>query len=208
MKILEKYVLGSFTGFDWLNFESLTDSDGFKFEVYFEETDDLVSQSISYFYLLFGNVQSEILIQDFKPGCKWGDFCLDTWNFHEDTYDYSADNKKEPTASYLAMIGNSGIEPEYIGFCQCLDWDKFLQVTLQCVMEHVAVYSMNFYIPSKRIMFYFHHTGSIGVYYKELNEAIKDIIKKVKERGLEIENTNDDRLAALFESIKLNKRSG
>jgi hypothetical protein len=57
-------------------------------------------------------------------------------------------------------------------------------------------------------MFYFHHTGSIGVYYKELNETIKYIIKKVKERGLKIENTNDDRLAALFESIKLNKRRG
>ena len=198
MIILEKIDSKRFNGFDWLNFESLSKSDGFKFEVYFPESDDRVSQSIVNFYRLFKNFLSDIVVNTFKSEGKWGNFCLDTWDIEHDTYDYSPLNKQEPTASYLAMLNDSEIEPEYSGFCKCLDWDKFLYITLHCVMQHTAPYSLMFYVPNQNFVFYFHHSGSLGIYYKELNADIVSIVQKTKEENLAIENFNDERILALI----------
>lgn len=188
MRIIEKSSDEDFKGFDWLNFDYLPESDGFKLEIYFKELEDSVAQSILYFDLLFRDCLPDILIHPFKPDGEWGNFCLDIWDIENDKYDYSPENKQEPTASYLLMLRDSKIESDYSGFCKCLNWDKFLYVTLHCVMQHVAPYSMMFYIPNKEIVFYFHHTGSIGVYYKELNEEIRSIIQKAQKENLEIKN--------------------
>ena len=145
MKIIEKYKKKDFKGFSWLNFYHLTDSDGYKFEVYITEPDDIVSDLILAFYSLYKPFVKEILISEYRPDGQWGDFCLDTWDIENDQYDYSPENKEEPTASYLAMLKDSEIEPNYSGFCKCLDWDKFLSITLNCVAQHTAPYSMMFY---------------------------------------------------------------
>jgi len=191
MRVIEKYSDRDFNGFDWLNFDYLPESDGFKFELYFQESEDLVSRSIFYFYLLFKDFIPDIIISTFKPESEWGNFCLDTWDIESDRYDYSPENKQEPTASYLTMLRDSEIESDYSGFCKCFDWDKFLYVTLHCVMQHVAPYSMMFYVPNKEVVFYFHHTGSIGLYYKELNKGVRSIIQKAQEEKMEILNSNN-----------------
>lgn len=197
MKIIKKYNKNDFSGYTWLNFDSLSKSDGYKLEVYLNDSKDIVSDLIVIFHELFGKYKSEILVSDFKPDGKWGDFCLDTWDIESEKSDYSPDNKQEPTASYLAMLRDSGIEPIYSGFCKCLDWDKFLNVMLHCVLQHTAPYSMMFYVPDYKFVFYFHHTASLGIYYKELNVEIKHIIKKAQEKNMEIKNFNDDRLISL-----------
>ena len=194
MKIIRKHLSDDFEGFDWLNFDYLPDSEGYKFEVYFEGVKDLVSQSILFFYSLFQSVLNNVLIKNFGQDAEWGNFCLDTWDMEHENYDYSPHNKEEPTASYLTMLKDSEIEPEYKGFCECTDWDRFLYITLHCVMSHVAPYSMMFYVPDQEFVFYFHHNGSIGVYYKRLNDEINKIIERVRIEDLEIKNANDENL--------------
>ena len=198
MRILEKYSSKDFKGFDWLNFDYLPLSESYIMEVYFKESEDLVLQSILSFHLLFRDILSDILINTFRPDSEWGTFCLDTWDIENDIYDYSPTNKQEPTASYLLMLIDNKIEPEYSGFCKCHDWNRFLYVTLHCVMKHVAPYSMMFYLRDEKIAFYFHHTGSIGIYYKELNEEVKNIIRKTQKENMKIKNYNDERVIFLL----------
>lgn len=57
MKILEKYNNENILGFDWLNIDYLPDSNGYKFEIYLNESKDLVSESIIIFHLLFQDYQ-------------------------------------------------------------------------------------------------------------------------------------------------------
>lgn len=193
MKVLKK-CNNSFSGFTWLNFDNLPKSEGYKFEVYIPEPDDIVSDLILNFYILYRPYLDEILISEYRPDGKWGDFCIDTWDIENEANDYSPDNKHEPTASYLAMLRDNNIEPEYTGFCKCLNWDKFLYVTLHCIIKHAALYSMMFYVPNQQFVFYFHHTGSFGIYYKELNEEVKNILYKIREENLEIKNASDKRI--------------
>ena len=47
---------------------------------------------------------------------------------------------------------------------------------------------------SHEFVFYFHHTGSIGIYYKELNDEMKSILETIKEENLEIKYANDERV--------------
>ncbi|UII22647.1 hypothetical protein [Fulvivirga ligni] len=197
MKVVKKYSSNDFKGFDWLDFDYLPGSKGFKFEVYFKEPKDLVSKSILIFYSLFRSFLDDVLITTFGQDGEWGNFCLDTWDIENDRYDYSPHNKKEPTASYLSMLNDSGIEPEYNGYCKCINWDKFLYVMFHCVAQHTAPYSMMFYEPKNEFVFYFHHSGSFGIYYKDLNSSIKKVIRKVQEENLEIKNTNDKRVSSI-----------
>lgn len=197
MKILRKVSSNRFNGFDWLNFDYLPDSEGYKFEIYLDQIDNLVPYFVSHFYSLFGQLSDELVIGTFA-NCMWGDFCLDTWDVQNDRYDYSSSNKGEPTASYLDMLHDSEIEPNYQGYCQCVDWNIFLYVTLSCVIKHTAPYSMMFYAPTYEFVYYFHHSGSLGVYYREFNDEIKMIIRKAKEENLEINNTNDARIVSMI----------
>ncbi len=190
MKVLKK---AKYKVYDWLNFERLPDSDGYKFEVYPEEDLDTADYAIL-FYSLFRKYKDKIMIRTFHPEGSWGNFCLDVWDINKDEYDYSPEGKSEPTSNYLQMLIDSEIEPEYNGFCKCLDWDKFLVIILDCIFKHTAIYSLMFYIPKTDVVFYFHHTHSFGVYYRKLNNDVLYILERIKEEGLKIENTNDKRL--------------
>jgi len=185
MRVLKKNNSENNIVFDWLNFDYLPNSDGFKFEIYFDDKlDDLVAESILVFYLLFKSSSDNILIKPFGENSKWGDFCLDTWDIENDLYDYSTENKNEPSISYLKMLRENMIEPEYSGYCECNDWDKFLYITLNCVMRHIAPYSMMFYDFRNEFVFYFHHSGSIAIYYKDLNDVVQKILKKATEENM------------------------
>ena len=190
MKTIIKYHSDSFKEFDWLDFDYLPNSNGYRCEISFQEIEDRVAQSIMLFNSLFKSFQPNFLIKTFGQDNEWGNFCIDTWDIENDRYDYSPANKEEPTASYLKMLKDSNIEPTFTGFCKCIDWDSFLYIILHCIMQHKAPYSMMFYEQNEKFVFYFHHSGSIGLYYKELNEGVKKIIKSVKNEGLLIRNIN------------------
>lgn len=184
MKILEKV---EFKPYEWIDFKGLPYSDGYRVTINYRcsEEDD-VTVSIKVFHLLFDEFIDSLVVGQLGEEIGWGDYTLDTWNIHTGEIDYSPENKEEPTASYLLMLEASGIEPEYTGHCKCLDWDKFLYYTIYCVMTHVASYGMLHYIPKHEIFFYIHHTCGIGFYYKEMNDAVKSILTKAENKGLEV----------------------
>ena len=196
MRIIEKYE--GFNGFKWLNFDYLPDSKAGRFEIYFEESGDVISKFIQLFNVIFNKSLSNVLIKTFGEESEWGDFCIDTWDAESDEYDYSPENKTEPTSSYLSMLKDSGVEPSFTGFCQCNDLDKFLYIIIHCVMDYKAPYSMMFYDIDNEIVFYLHHSCSFGVYYKELNANVKSIIEVVKKNNLEIKRVNDDRILSFL----------
>lgn len=156
----------------WANLNSYTESKGSKVEIYLINNENLIQSLILMFNTLFANLKSAINI--YNP--SWGDFCLDTWNVKDDKYDYEFDGKSLETKDYLMMLKESKIENEYSGICICNDWDKFLKITLACIVTHVAPYSPVFYEKENSFFFYFHHTGSIGFYYKEQNVVVEKIL--------------------------------
>jgi len=188
--------------FRWLAFEAFLNSDGYGFQLYFPKKHRTTNHELSIvFQRVFGSFLNKMEISLLEPqigGGGWGDFCLDTWNFEEDTYDYDPRGKSRSTASYLKMLQASNIEPSYNGLCRCNDWDHFLSVTVACVMNHKAPYSFYFYCLPHQFIFYFHHTRSFGVYYHRFNEAIMKIFNGARANKLELYNWNDKDSIALL----------
>jgi hypothetical protein len=108
---------------------------------------------------------------------SWWDFCLDTWNIDTDEYNYELKNKSEESLAYIELLIASGIYTGYSGCCKCNDWGSFLPIILDCVTSHIAPYSPRFCDVENEFFFYFHHTGSIGLYYKKDNDVIKGILE-------------------------------
>ncbi|GAA4234266.1 hypothetical protein GCM10022291_13310 [Postechiella marina] len=190
MKLLKKT---QFKAYNWLNFESLPESDGYKFELY-SKLDIDVTEITILFYSLFKKFIDDLQVGQFGINSEWGDFCIDTWDLHNDRYNYSPEGKSNSTAAYLTMLIENEIGPDYNGFCRSLNWDKFLPIVLDCILNHMASYSIMIYAPKHDFVFYFHHTGSIGIFYKELNDGVKHIIERAKIEDLDIRNANDERV--------------
>ncbi|MBX3254200.1 MAG: hypothetical protein KF862_08685 [Chitinophagaceae bacterium] len=175
MKVIEKSESRSFP-YPWVDVDYLPGSKGKKVEVYLRNNNDQISELILLFYILFSNVKAGIKIYNFS----WWDYCLDTWNHNKGEYDYSILNKSDETKEYLLLLKGSSIGVGYSGSCRCLNWDRFLNVSLKCLLSHIAPYSHLFYDEKDNFFFYFHHTGSIGFYYEEKNKIVKDILQIAK----------------------------
>ena len=176
MSILNKCDKKDFP-FDWVNLDSLPDSNGKRLEIYLLEEEGHLEGLILMFYTLFGDLKHGIKIYD----KLWWDFCWDTWNIHEDSYDYSLEGKSSESKAYLTMLEKSGIEMGYSGSITCTDWDYFLPIILACILTHQAPYSPHFYNTENNFFFYFHHTGSIGFYYQSDNEIIHKLLDTANE---------------------------
>lgn len=176
MKILDKITNQSFP-ISWANLDSYPESNGHKIEIYLDKNEHLIEGLILMFYTLFGNIKNNIKL--YNP--SWWDYCLDTWNVKEDKYDYEFEGKSVESKEYLLLLKESSIELGYSGICRCNDWDKLLSITLACIITHEAPYSPVFYAEESDFFFYFHHSGSIGLYFKFRNEVIDKILITAKE---------------------------
>ena len=78
MRLLEKT---RFNAYSWLNFESLPDSKGYKFELY-PNSDLNITELVLLFYSLFKKFIDGLQIGQFGKNAEWGDFCVDTWDLH------------------------------------------------------------------------------------------------------------------------------
>ena len=161
----------------WANLESYPESKAFRKEIYTHAQGKELEELGMLFHHLFAPLKERIYIYD----SSWWDVCLGTWDGENDTYDYSPKGKSPETAAYLTMLADADIPPEYSGSVQCLDWDKFLAIILRCIVSHAAPYSPIFYSGADQLFFYFHHTGSIGLYYEKETKIVKGILEKAAE---------------------------
>jgi hypothetical protein len=211
MRIIQKADLSLtefYHRFGWINFDKFRDSDGYGFLLYFSEEKSVTSQDlIAVFHTLFDPFLKDIIFSLLEPSTDeeggWGDFCLETWSIQQDTYNYSPQGKSPETARYLEMLQASHIEPSFNGLGYCQDWDQFLSVILDCIMAHKTFYSFDFYNLANQFMFYFHHTGSLGIFYHKFNDAIMHILQQAKAAQLELWNWDDEEtLARLRGDVK------
>lgn len=179
METLQKVNFG-LDKFSWVDYNYYPDSKGLKFEVYSNSFEKNIESLIKIFYYLFRDNLSELVIGQSAPDIGWGQFCIDTWNFEIDEPNYNLENKSFETLNYLNLLLDSKIEFSYQGICKCNDWNKFLFVTLDCIINHKAPYSPLFYDLKNDYFFYFHHSFSIGLFYREKNVAIISILDKIK----------------------------
>lgn len=193
MNILRKHK--DFTPFDWLDFRPLSNSKASRFQIYFPGEDEeysidsSIDRMIWLFQRLFHNYSNSIVVTSFLPEGEWGSYCLETFEIDDlgfGTTNYSREWKNQDVKEYMLLLRENNILPTYVGACYCEDWDKFLRITLNCVMTHVAPYGFMFYSLQYEFVFYFHHTESVGLYYKTLNDAIIEILKTCQENNLGI----------------------
>jgi len=186
---LKTIVKTSKKGLQWLDRSHLSNSDGFKLELY-PTIEIQVSEYLGLFNSLFSNFYDQIIIGHLGEEPSWGDFCLDTWDFKNDSSNFSLEGKSPSSALYLQLLINSEIEFDYSGFCACKNWGDFLPIITQCIVEHNALYSPVFIIPEDDIAFYMHHTLSFGIYFTEENSTLKAILEKASQNSLIIKNSN------------------
>lgn len=163
--------------FNWVNLDYYPDSNAKRIEIYLKnEDDDIVDKLKSLFYNLF----DEVLISLLVFNNSWWNFCIETWDYQKDRYDYSLVGKSGITKEYLEILFDSNIEFDYSGCCMCFNWDRFILIILKCVCSQQAPYSPIFFDKNSEFFFYFHHSGSIGFYYKDTNEFIDRMLCKAK----------------------------
>lgn len=179
MRTLQK-IESSLDKFAWVDYDYYPDSKGSKFEVYSNSTGSSRESLIGLFYYMFRDCLPEIVIGPPAVGIEWGQFCIDTWDFKSDEPNYDLASKSFETLNYLDLLLESNIEFVYQGLCKCNNWDEFLSVVLDCIITHKAPYSFLFYNLTNDYFFYFHHTDSLGVFYKEKNVAISNIFSKIE----------------------------
>lgn len=166
--------------FSWINYDSYSDSNASKFEIYCKGAEKNAQSLIDLFKHLFDGKFSDLVIGQPSLEMEWGQFCIDTWDFENNLSDYSFEEKSIETIDYLDLLLESKIEFDYKGFCKCNDWTNFLSIVLECILNHKAPYSLLFYNSKEGYFFYFHHTFSLGLYYKELNHTIENILQRAK----------------------------
>ena len=164
--------------FCWVQFDSdsCIDVQGHKIEIYIKKDSVSIDDMKSLFCDLFGTVVDELSI--FSP--SWWDFCIDTWNIQENTFCYDPQFLSKETVSYLHILQDSNIAKGYSGCCVCNDWDTYLSVALDCIMKGIAPYGNFIYNSKEQFFFYFHHTGSIGLYYENETPSIFALRKNDK----------------------------
>lgn len=175
MDIIQKSDLKGFP-FKWVNLSNYSESKGNKTEIYLHDRSEITNGLFELFFNLFNECIPDVLIYS----DSWWDFTIETWSYENETYNYSTEGKSKETIDYLLMLEESGIEKGYSGVCECSNWAKFLQIILSCITSHKAIYSPIFYDKNENFFFYFHHTGSIGLYYEKENTKIINILDLAK----------------------------
>ena len=183
--------------FSWFNYDDFSSSDAHRIELYcyldnnekaISQYEDTINKNrlIDFFKLFFLNSIDNIVIGQDTPDGIWGGFTTDVWKLNGDSFVFNSNGVlSEETNNYLNLLQESHISFDYKGFCTCSDYNIFLNIILDCVLKNIAPYSPLFYNISREIVLYFHHTYSVGIYYR--NTILIDEIKRnAKIIGLEI----------------------
>lgn len=159
---------------EWLDIDYLPNSESNRMEIHLTKHEVMTSDLLLMFNRLFYNQSDDLLIYNIN----WWAFCVDTWDINSDLYLIDAERLTNETHNYLELLRKSNIEIDFSGCCKCSDWDFFLRIILDCLLTNTAPYSPFFIDLEHQFAFYFHHTGSIGLYYKYKSQVVCDIISK------------------------------
>ncbi len=173
--------------YNWIDYDFLPNSKGNRIELYFDDGEEL-SEYVQMFYYVFGHVMDDIKIGMHGLNGNWWDYCIDVWDFENDKFNYSSDNMTESSRRYIDFLKSNCIESNYTGLCKCNNWNAFLPITFNCILDHSAPYSHMYAVEQSDMLFYFHHSGSFEIYYKSQNKAVDRITEVALSEGFRIED--------------------
>ncbi len=132
-----------------------------------------------FIFTLFGDNLKNILVGPpaFRTG-SWDSL----WGYFE-----FADIQYKYDLKFARMMLDDGIELDYSGYCEVLNWNRFLDLLLAIILNVDGAESLFFYNIKQDYCFYPHYTCSIGIYYNERNDSIIKISEKGKQMGGHIE---------------------
>jgi hypothetical protein len=184
----------------------------YRFLLYFledlEDKEVTKHDLITAFHHLFDPVRNNLLLLPMVAysGNIWEDdenvFKRDSiprWKYYcDDVGTYDAETRlplptSKETLLYWEMLKKDRMY-NYRGLGYCMDWDKFLSITLECMLKYRTWTNCSFlfYDPINQFEFYFHHTNSIGIIYNQFNDAIMHILKQSKAINLDVWNWEGD----------------
>ncbi len=178
---------------DWFNYKDYRQSESFRAELYLasasgsEQTDlseiDYAlqrNQLVEVFNFLITGSEDDLVLMQGEQSSPWSGMTLDVWRFDEEKDEFILtfdEGFSQETEAYLSLLKASNIPLDYAGACKCINWDEFLPILLDCVLKHIAPHSPLVYDTTREIVIYFHHTFSLGVYYRQA--AFRELIDKV-----------------------------
>ena len=175
--------------FSWLNLLTEHSTSFNKFEIYKDEDNIDIENMMKLICKLFKDDRSSLFLGPCAIGVAWNDFAdvvEEIDNFVIPVHlDPEYDNQYE--VEFMKMMVESRIEFDYKGYCEILNWNLLLKLLLSIIINVNGTDSLKFYHANGNYCFYPHNSGSIGVYYQEINDNINDIIQKARKLGLRVE---------------------
>ena len=155
----------------WFSLDNFPISEAYRYEIYLND-DSSVENLYLMFERLFSNIDTLILCYD----TSWWDICIETWDINNNLFNYTLQGKSVETCNFLKMLEDNNITKNYNGFITSTSWDIFLDKLLPLVLTGQAPYCPLFYIEKYEIVFYFHHSGSIGLYAHQKSEFLQTLL--------------------------------
>lgn len=192
--------------FGWKNYSEWR-YNGCRLLLYFPEEKQKVTKNdlIDSFHNLFDFVSNNLLMLPGIGSIGYDDEnvfkknSIHSWKYYCDD-DCAVDAETRvplPTSAetlvYWEMLKKDRMY-NYKGLGYCMDWDKFLSITLECMLQYKtwSNCSFLFYDPTNQFEFYFHHTKCIGIIYNQFNDSIMHILKQSKAINLDVWNWKGD----------------
>ena len=161
----------------WLNTSFLRDSQAHRLEIDSPGEDTDCQGFSDWIFQLFEPYLGECFISNRG---EWGDFCLWLDPDWESTNPSGYKHSASLIEGYQSMLTASLIEDAYAGDCTCTDWKVFLDLTVACVVDKLALYSPIIYSPALGIAFYYHYSYSIGFFYTDESPVASLILSQVQ----------------------------
>lgn len=162
--------------FDWVVHDDLRASAANRLEIYAESDDDYHFDLLALVEKVVRHFDAPLHIYS----SYWWLECLDVWNVEDNTYEFDRKSLSIQTRAYLALLSLSGVKVDFKGLCLCNDSRLVSQIIFECVRFHVIPFCPKYLIPSKGILYYMHHTYSIGFYYKDDTEEVRALLNEIE----------------------------
>lgn len=175
--------------FSWLSLLSNNSVSYEKIEIYDFKNKCEIKNLQNLIYKLFNDDRRSLVIGPCATGIPWNDFADIVEEIENYEIPIRLDSKydNEFEVRFMKMMVENGIEYDYKGYCEILNWNQLLDLVLSIVINVKGTDSLKFYNIDGSYCFYPHYTCSIGVYYKEMNEKIDRIIRRANRMGACIE---------------------